>query len=116
MNDNLRLKAGTIKHLQKYVAEKIKQRGFEDETLHERLILLVEEIGELASACRKISGMNVDAGRNIKYSVGEEIADVINLVFVVGIKLGVDVEKEFFKKESQIDKRSYKRSTEKHEK
>jgi len=110
------LKPGTIKHLQKYVAEKIEQRGFADETLHERLILLVEEIGELASACRKISGMNVDVNRNIKHNAGEEIADVINLVFAVGIKLGIDVEKEFFKKESRIDSRLYKRSTEKYKK
>lgn len=116
MNDVSRLKPETIKHLQEYVAGKIKQRGFEDETLHERLILLVEEVGELASACRKISGMNVDAGRKIKYSVGEEIADVINLVFAVGIELGIDVEKEFLKKELQVDKRFYKRSTEKHKK
>ncbi|MEA1925765.1 MAG: hypothetical protein U9M90_00765 [Patescibacteria group bacterium] len=109
MANEIQLKSGTIKHLQKYIDRKIKQRGFEDESLHERLLLLTEEIGELVKACRKISGMN------IKYQVGEEITDVINMIFCVGIKLNIDIEKEFYDKEARIDKRFYKRSTKKHE-
>ena len=42
MDNNIQLKQGTIKNLQEYVAEKIKERGFEDESLHERLVLLME--------------------------------------------------------------------------
>jgi len=94
------------------VAEKIEERGFADETIHERLILLMEEMGELAKACRKISGMNVDTKRNIKYKVGEEITDVLNMLFAVGVELDIDIEKEFFSKEEKNDKRVYKRSKE----
>lgn len=36
-----------IKHLQEYVTIKVKERGFEDESLHESLLLLTEEVGEL---------------------------------------------------------------------
>ena len=115
MANEIRLKPGTIKHLQKYIDGKIKQRGFEDESLHERLLLLTEEMGELVKACRKISGMNVDVDKKIKYKVGEEITDVINMIFCVGIKLNIDIEKEFYNKEAQIDKRFYQRSTEEHE-
>ena len=61
MDTTKTLQPGTIKQLQEHVATKIKERGFEDETLHERLVLLMEEVGELAKACRKVSGMNVDA-------------------------------------------------------
>ena len=109
----MELKKETISHLQEYVAEKIKTRGFEDETLQERLLLLTEELGELVNACRKISGMNVDKDREIKNETGEEIVDVINLVFAVGIKLGLDIEKEFIAKEAIIDKRIYKRTSKK---
>ncbi len=105
----MELKKGTISHLQEYVAEKIKERGFEDESLHERLLLLTEELGELVNACRKISGMNVDKNREITNNTGEEIADVINLVFAVGIKLGLDIEKEFIEKNAKVDKRIYER-------
>lgn len=104
------LKTGTITNLQKYIATKIKERGFEDETLHERLILLTEEVGELAKACRKISGMNIESNKKISYKVGEEIADVINMVFAVGIKLNINIEKEFLEKEHKNNSRSYKRS------
>ena len=114
MNSKNNIKKGTIKHLQEYVAYKIEKRGFKDETIHERLLLLVEEVGELVNACRKITGMNCDVNRKIKVNVGEEITDVINMVFAVGIELGLDIESEFLKKEKIIDKRFYKRSTEKH--
>ena len=103
------LKQGTIKHLQEYIAFKIKERNFEDETLHERLLLLTEELGELVNACRKISGMNVDKNRKITNQTGEELVDVINMVFAVGIELDVDIEKEFIEKNKEIDKRIYRR-------
>ena len=106
-----KLAVGTIRHLQEYVRGKIKERGFEDETLHERLLLLTEELGELVHACRKISGMNVDQHREITNKAGEEVADVLNMVFAVGIELGLDIEHEFFEKEKKIDKRVYKRSS-----
>lgn len=101
---------GTIRHLQEYVAHKIEKRGFKDETLHERLLLLTEEVGELAKACRKISGMHCDNNREITTRVGEEIADVINMIFSVGIELGLDIESEYRKKEDIIDTRTYKRT------
>ena len=108
-----KLRKGTIKYLQNYIAQKIKERGFEDETLHERLLLLAEEVGELINACRKISGMNIDQMREITNEVGEEIGDVMNMAFAVGIKLGIDIEKEFLAKEARVDKRKYKRSSKK---
>jgi NTP pyrophosphatase (non-canonical NTP hydrolase) len=108
-----KLKLGTIQHLQEYVAEKIKERGFEDEGLHERLLMLTEEVGELINACRKISGMYVDQNREIVNKTGEELCDVINMVFAVGIKLGIDIEKEFLTKEAIIDKRKYERASKK---
>ena len=106
----MELQEGTIKHLQEYIAQKVRERGFEDESLHERLLLLTEELGELVHACRKISGMNVDQNREITDKVGEEVADVLNLIFAVGIKLGLDIEKEFIEKEKIIDQRVYKRA------
>ena len=109
----MELKKDTIKNLQEYTAQKIKERGFEDESLHERLLMLTEELGELVKACRKMSGMYVDKQRPITHAPGEEITDVINMVFAVGIKLGLDIEKEFVEKEAKIDKRNYERTNNK---
>ncbi len=113
MSSRIHIKKGTIKNLQEYVACKIEKRGFKDETIHERLLLLVEEVGELVNACRKITGMNCDVNRKIKANVGEEITDVINMIFAVGIELDLDIESEFLKKEKVVDKRFYERSKEK---
>ena len=113
MNKLIRFKKGTLKHLQEYIACKIEKRGFGDETVHERMLLLMEEVGELAKACRKITGMNIDVKRRITLEVGQEVADVINLIFAVGIELGLDIEKEFLAKEKIIDKRFYKRGKKK---
>ena len=105
----MELQEGAISNLQKHIAAKIKERGFEDESLHERLLLLTEEVGELVKACRKISGMYTDKDSKNTNVVGEELADVINMVFAVGIKLGLNIEKEFVEKNAKVDKRIYER-------
>mgnify|MGYP001559423003 CR=1 FL=1 len=109
----MKLKKGTIKHLQEYTSFKVKERGFEDETLHERLLLLTEELGELVKACRNITGMNVDVNRKISHKAGEELVDMLNMLFAVTAELKIDLEKEFILKEKEIDKRIYERSKQK---
>ena len=49
-------KSGTIKNLHDHISAKIKEYGFDDETLQERLLILTEEIGELIASCRRIEG------------------------------------------------------------
>ena len=110
MHPTMNLPEGTIKNLQEYIAAKVKERGFDDESLHERLLLLAEEVGELIHACRKTSGMHTDQNRPTDEHPEEEIIDVLNLIFAVAVKMGVDVESEFLKKEAIIDKRSYSRT------
>lgn len=105
----MELQPGTIAHLQDYVASKINERGFSDETLHERLLLLTEEIGELVKACRKLSGMYTKENEATMH-VGEELADCINMLFAVGVCLGVDMETEFIAKHKKVDERVYART------
>jgi len=101
---------GSISQVQNFLNAKLNQWGFADETLHERLLLLTEEVGELIHACRKISGMNNDQAREITKQAGEEIADILNLVFAVGIKLDLNIENEFLKVIDKVDQRTYKRA------
>lgn len=104
------LKKNSINSIQEYVKFKISERGFDDETTHERLLLLTEEVGELVKAVRKVSGMNVSAHSD-KYDVGNELADVLNMLFAVAIELDVNLEEEYLKKEKDIDARHYERSS-----
>lgn len=109
MNKIQLLEPDTISKLQKYIAAKNTQRGFDDETLQDRLLLLAEEVGELINSCRKLTGIKIDKNRRITNKAGEEVVDAINMVFNVANKLGIDVEKEFVKKEKIIDRRRYVR-------
>lgn len=97
--------------MQRYMAQKCQQWHFEDETLHEKLLLLSEEVGELIHACRKISGMNLDTKRKVTAEVGEEMADVMMMALDLSTKLGVDLEKEILKKIKVVNRRRYKRAT-----
>ena len=105
----MELEKGTLKNLQEYIAFKIKERGFDDESTQEHLLLLAEEVGELINAYRKSSNMYVDRNRASDSDVGGEVVDVLNFLFAVAIGLGLDVEKEFLKKEKVIDGRNYVR-------
>ncbi len=105
----MEFKKGTIKHLQEYVKSKAEERGFADETVEEKLILLVEEVGELMKAYRKIGGIKSKLDEK-DVQIGHEIADVINMVFGVGIVLGIDIEKEYLDKNKIVDQRVYKSS------
>ena len=54
----------SISELQKYVKEVNIKRGFSDETPQEKMLWMVEEIGELAKASRKQSGIKIDSSKN----------------------------------------------------
>lgn len=102
------MKKGTIHDLQTHIEKKAKQRGFEHETIQETLLLLTEEIGELTKACRKVNKIKSKRKVDKTHKIGEEIADVITMVFLVGSKLGINIEKEFIEKDKIIDERIYK--------
>jgi len=102
------LRKNTIIDLQGYVGQKIKERGFADESLHERLLLLCEEVGELIKACRK-TGIGHIKDTEGDFDISEEIVDVLNMLFAVAIELNLDVESSFREKEKRIDKRCYAR-------
>ncbi|OHA06955.1 MAG: hypothetical protein A2934_01470 [Candidatus Sungbacteria bacterium RIFCSPLOWO2_01_FULL_47_10] len=99
---NMKFKKRSIRHIQTYVAFRNKRRGFDKETLCQRLVLLSEEVGELMKACRnEIRGNR----RNNLRAISEEFVDVINVAVSVGNTLGIDLEEEFLRKMDIIDKR-----------
>ena len=46
----------TLSQLQNYVADIVKERGFQDETVSEMFMLLLKECGAFAKAARKAEG------------------------------------------------------------
>jgi len=105
----MKYQPGTINHLQKYIEHKIDEQGFSDESLHERMLLLTEEVGELAKACRKLTGMYINQTDQNEANPGEEVADVLLILFAVAIKLELDVEQQLLDKIDKTDQRIYAR-------
>jgi NTP pyrophosphatase (non-canonical NTP hydrolase) len=104
----MKIEKGVIRQLQEYVRNKTEERGFDEDPLSVRLLLLSEEVGELIHACRKRLGMNF-RNKAKDTVIGEELADVFHMILSVANELGIDLEKEFVKKEKKNDKRVYRR-------
>jgi NTP pyrophosphatase (non-canonical NTP hydrolase) len=98
----------TLANYQKYVADMIVERGFKDESIAELLMLLMEECGELARACRKHTSVKSDAAREEKEMLEHELADILMYTLAIANKFGVDLEKAFRDKEEINKKRIWK--------
>jgi NTP pyrophosphatase (non-canonical NTP hydrolase) len=67
----------SLSELQTYIHAVIEQRGFSNESPQDLMLLMVEEVGELAKALRKFVGLKIDQEKSASYtSVEEEVADV----------------------------------------
>ena len=98
----------TLADYQKYINDMIIQRGFEKETIAELLMLLMEECGELARACRKHTSIKTDTTRDKQDSLAHELADILMYVFAIANKYDIDLEKAFREKEEINKQRIWK--------
>lgn len=76
--------------LQIYYDRMVERRGWDDETAKDALLLLTEEIGELARAIRKTEGLARSGGYD-GVDVGEELADVQLYIIHLANILGIDL-------------------------
>ncbi len=94
----------SLSALQTYYEKIAAERGYEKESARDCLLLLTEEIGELARAVRKTSGL-VRHGGYAGVNVAAELADVqLYLVHLANI-LGVDLGRAVVEKEAENDAR-----------
>jgi len=96
----------SLADFQNYVTEMVKERGFDNETIPEMFMLLLEECGELAKAARKAQKMRTDKNSE-RFHVDNEVADVFIYLLDICNHLNVDLEKAFRNKEELNKKRSW---------
>lgn len=96
-----------ISDFQTYVAKMVVERGFGKETPPEMLMLLVEEVGELAKAIRKAHGIKSDE-QSEKFKIEQEAADVFIYLLDICNHFGIDLEKAFRDKEEINKNRTWK--------
>lgn len=98
----------TLKDLQKYINEMIEIRGFSDETPQDVMLLLTEEIGELAKEVRKTTHIKMDVSKSKTLDVEGEIADVFMYLLSMCRVMNIDLLEAFKDKEERNCKREWK--------
>ncbi len=91
-----------INGLQSYYARISKRRGWAEESARDTMLLLTEEIGELARAIRKNEGLNRDEGYE-NVSVLDELADVQLYLVHLANRLNVNLADAVTQKETKND-------------
>lgn len=83
----------TMKEVQKYIKEVIAIRGFTDHSVEQEMLMLTEEIGELAKAIRKdAASLSIDKNKIKNYdTIESEAADVFIVLTSICNKLNIDL-------------------------
>ena len=94
--------------LQQYIHDMVVRRGFDKETPRDILLLMVEEVGELAKAVRKHLGLKSDEERKERYPKLEgELADVFIYLLDLANLLEISLFHALHEKEQENEKRSW---------
>ena len=91
----------SIGDIQYYLEVAFRERGFENQPINEKLLLLMEEVGELAKAYRKKASLfGVDHKKLYNYdTIESEIADVFIVLVSICVELDIDLFEVFYEKE-----------------
>ena len=97
----------SINEIQSYIKEVMQIRGFNKEKSSDKILLLVEKVGELAKAIRKNeNNLGIDKTKEYNYSsIESEIADVFIVLLSICDILNIDLLKAFLNKEEENIKR-----------
>lgn len=98
----------TMQDYQRYVRAMCAERGFNGNTHEQKLLLFVEEVGEMAKAMRKSAGLLLDESKDNAFSLEEEFADVLIYLLDLANGYDIDLEQAFRDKEVLNDKRTWK--------
>ena len=98
----------SIQDFQAYIAKMMQVRGFDKNSIVEEMLLLTEEVGELAKVVRKAHGMHLDEN-SVQSTAGDELADVLSYVLSIANYLNVDLEAAFRIKDEKNKKRVWQK-------
>ena len=101
----------TLQEVQQYIKDVIKIRGFSNQEIEKTMLLLLEEVGELAKSIRKnATDMRIDNNKANHYdTIESEVADVFIVLCSVCNKLDIDLYKALKDKEQENINRIWKK-------
>ena len=100
----------SLSEIQDYIREIIALRGFSKQRVQDKMLLLLEETGELAKAIRKtLPEASIDYEKIENYTdIEEEIADVFIVLVSICNRLNINLYDAIKKKEEKKIKRQWK--------
>ena len=101
----------TLQEVQQYIKDVIEIRGFANQEIEKTMLLLLEEVGELAKSIRKnATDMGIDNNKANHYdTIESEVADVFIVLSSVCNKLDIDLYKALKDKEQENINRIWKK-------
>lgn len=101
----------TLQEVQKYIKDVIEIRGFSNQEIEKTMLLLLEEVGELAKSIRKnATNMSIDKNKINHYdTIESEIADVFIVLSSICNKLNIDMYQAIKDKEKENINRIWKK-------
>ena len=101
-------KKSSLSDIQEYINKMIEERGFDKETKQDVMLLLTEEIGELAKEVRKSTNIKMDEKQSRQEKLSDEIADVFMYVLAMCRVANVDLLEALVEKEKKNLNRTWK--------
>lgn len=103
-------KQSTVDDVQDYIKKVITLRGFSNQRIQDKMLLLLEETGELAKAIRKtLPEASIDYSKIENYTnIEEEIADVFIVLTSICNELNINLYDAIINKEKNNVEREWK--------
>lgn len=101
----------TLFQIQEYIKKVITLRGFQNQAIEKTMLLLMEEVGELAKAIRKdATNMKVDPNKIEHYdTIESEVADIFIVLASICNTLHLDLFTAIKEKEKENIHRTWKK-------
>ena len=101
----------TLEEVQEYIRKVIEIRGFSNQSIEQAMLLLTEEIGELAKAIRKEkTTMSIDNNKIRNYdTIESDVADVFIVLCTICNKLNINLFSSLKDKEKENIERIWKK-------
>ncbi len=101
-------KSDSLEELQRYIWQLNIERDFNTEDASKKLVMLMEEVGELAKAVRKHVGLKFSETTR-QTDIAEELADVQIVLLGLASMLGIDMHQAVLGKEKKNRDRTWQK-------
>ena len=91
---------------QQYVRQVMKERGFDDERVSQKFMLLLEEAGEFAQAARQKASLAQATDSSVE-DLKDAAADVFAILLDICNQLDIDLENAFITREHKNQTRTW---------